>query len=301
MRTVLALGGNAIAPGDGTSVDRQRERIREVAHRVGELDDRGHELLLTHGNGPQVGTQLLEQSRAEIRERPLDVLVAETQAQVGYLLAAELDGFVDDRVVTVVTRAGVDPEDPAFEDPSKPVGPYYSEEEAAEKPFETGPVTTSDGDRAYRRLVPSPEPQSLLEDDEIRRLAAGGSTVVCAGGGGVPVVTGDGIRGVEAVVDKDHTTSLVARAVDADCLAMVTDVDYAYVGFGTDSQRPIREADRETMRTYLRDGEFAEGSMKPKVEACLSYLDDGGARAVVTSPEDLVAAIEGESGTQVVP
>jgi carbamate kinase len=300
MRTVIALGGNAIASGSDVTVRRQKTKVAELTAPVGALAERGHDLLFTHGNGPQVGQLLLQQSAADAPERPLDVLVAETQAQIGYLLADRLGSAVDGAVTTVVTRVRVDPDDPDLQDPSKPVGPYYTEAEAAEKPFETGAVTTSEGERAYRRLVPSPEPTGVVEADEIRRLVEQGATVVCGGGGGVPVV-GDGDSGVEAVVDKDHTSRLVATAVDADCLVMATDVEYAYRDFGTDDQRPIRETDTESLRAALESGEFAAGSMRPKVEACLAFLDAGGARAVITTPDAIDAAVEGDTGTRIHP
>ncbi|MGQ3330387.1 amino acid kinase family protein [Halorubrum sp. FL23] len=301
MRTVIALGGNAIASDGDVTVAQQRARIGALADAVGELAERGDELLFTHGNGPQVGQLLLQQSRADAPERPLDVLVAETQAQIGYLVADQLESAVDGRVTTVVTRVRVDPADPAFEDPTKPIGPYYTESEAAEQSFETGPVTKPTGESAYRRLVPSPEPTAVLEIDEIRGLVADGVTVVCGGGGGVPVVGEGACEGVEAVVDKDHTTRLVASAVDADCLVMATHVEYAYRNFGTDDEEPIRETDAASLRRALEAGEFAAGSMRPKVAACLRFLDAGGDRAVITTPDSIAAAVDGDAGTQIRP
>lgn len=312
MRTIVALGGNAIASGSGVTTAQQRAAIGELADPVERLSERGHELLFTHGNGPQVGQLLLQQSAADAPERPLDVLVAETQAQIGYLLVDQLESAVGGRVASVVTRVRVDPDDPDFDDPSKPVGPYYTESEAAERPFETGPVTRPNGERAHRRLVPSPAPTAVLEADEIRALVADGTTVVCGGGGGVPVVEADGEskatgvegtshEGVEAVVDKDATTRLVASAVDADCLVMATDVEYAYRNFGTDEQEPIRETDAASLRSALEADEFAAGSMRPKVEACLAFLESGGDRAAITTPAAVDAAVEGETGTQIHP
>jgi carbamate kinase len=299
MRTMIALGGNAIAGGGDTAVAEQQARIRETAAPIGRLTERGHGIVLTHGNGPQVGQLLLEQAATDAPGRPLDVLVAETQAQIGYLIADQLEPAIDGRVVTVATRVRVDSDDPDFADPSKPVGPRYTAAKADEKPFETGPVTTPEGERAYRRLVPSPEPKAVLEAAEIRTLVEQGATVVCGGGGGVPVV-GDG-EGVEAVVDKDHTARLVAAAVDAEYLVMATDVEYAYRDFGTPDQRPIRETDAASLRAALESGEFAEGSMRPKVEACLAFLEAGGERAVITTPGDIADAVDGDAGTQIRP
>jgi carbamate kinase len=317
MRTVVALGGNAVVGQDDVSVARQRKRIRTATDPVRTLTDRGHEVVLTHGNGPQVGRSLERQEEASLPERPLAVLVAETQAQIGYLLADELDPLDEDRVSTVLTRVRVEPDDPAFSNPSKPVGPYYDEAAAAAKPFETMAVTTPEGDDAYRRVVPSPRPIEVLERDEIGTLVDSGSTVVCGGGGGVPVVGDDrsvpdtamslsadeatSASGVAAVVDKDHTTSLIASSVDADLLVMATDVEYAYRDFGTADQRPIRQADTSTMRSALANGEFAVGSMRPKVEACLDFLRNGGDRVVITTPEQIVAAVDGDAGTQIRP
>lgn len=299
MRTVIALGGNAIAGDRTVTIARQKARIQEAVDAIGTLSDRGHEIVLTHGNGPQVGQSLLQQAATDVPERPLDVLVAETQAQIGYLIADQIEPAVDGQIVTVVTRVRVDPDDPDFDDPSKPVGPHYTEAEAAEKPFETGIVTTPDGERVHRRLVPSPEPTAVLEAGAIRDLVERGSTVVCGGGGGVPVVVDGNGEGVEAVVDKDHTTRLVASAVDADCLVMATDVEYAYRDFGTDDQQPIRETDAASLCTALEEGEFAEGSMRPKIEACLDFLAEDGERAIITTPDDIAAAVDGDTGTRI--
>ena len=301
MRTVIALGGNAIASGNEVTVDRQKASIESVAGPVSTLAKRGHDLLFTHGNGPQIGQLLLRQSAADAPSRPLDVLVAETQAQIGYLLADRLEPALDGRVSTVVSRVRVDPADPEFEDPSKPVGPYYTEAEAAEKDFETGPVWQASGERAYRRLVPSPEPTTALETDAIRALVADGVTVVCGGGGGIPVVRDSADRGVEAVVEKDYTSHLVASAVDADRLVMATDVSHAYRDFGTDDERPIRETEAASMRTAVEEEEFATGSMRPKVEACLRFLEEGGEQAVITTPDAIVAAVDGDAGTRIYP
>lgn len=309
MRTVIALGGNAIAEGGDVTISSQRDRIRETAEPLERLRERGHDLVLTHGNGPQVGQLLAQQEAADAPERPLDVLVAETQGQVGYLIAGCLRERIGGDVATLLTRVAVDPDDPAFDEPTKPVGPYYTESEAAARPFETGPVTTPEGDRAYRRLVPSPRPTAVREAETLGALVDGGTTVVCAGGGGVPVPADGGDAdprttaggGVAAVVDKDYTSSLVAEAVGADRLVMVTDVPSVYRDFGTEDQEPIREADASEMRRALAAGEFAEGSMRPKVEACLSFLDAGGDRAVVTASSTLVEAVDGDRGTQIYP
>lgn len=302
MRTVVALGGNALAPGGEATIAAQRERIEATADELRALYEDGHELVLTHGNGPQVGALLRQQEAADAPERPLDVLVAETQAQIGYLLQQALDERINASVASVVTQVAVEPEDSAFDDPSKPIGPYLSAEQARERDFETTEVTTPEGETAYRRVVPSPEPTRVLEDERVESLLADGAPVVCGGGGGVPVTVEDeGIEGVAAVVDKDHTTRLVAERVAADVLVMATDVPCVYTDFGTPEQSRIGDATAAEMREHLASGEFEEGSMQPKVEACLRFLDAGGERAVVAGTEDIAAAVAGDAGTQIRP
>ncbi|QLC34961.1 carbamate kinase (plasmid) [Halarchaeum sp. CBA1220] len=301
-RFVVALGGNTLLrSGDGT-VAEQRARVRETRDALVVLHERGHDIVLTHGNGPQVGNRLLAEEQSDGEAEPLDVLVAETQAQVGYLLQNGFGDAFGGPPAPVVTRVRVAPNDPAFDDPTKPVGPYYSAADAAEKPFATTEVHRESDGTAYRRVVASPEPEAVLEADRIAALVADDSgPVVCGGGGGVPVVPdGDGgHEGVPAVVDKDYTTRLVADAVDADAVVMLTDVDAVYRDFGTPEQEPIREATPADLRALLDDGEFAAGSMTPKVTACARFVDEAGGRAIVTSPEKLDAALDGEAGTTV--
>jgi len=299
-RVVVALGGNTLLGEHGPwTFEEQLGVIERTAGRVATAVDAGYDVVLTHGNGPQVGNRLLQQEHAEeTPQLPLDVLVAETQAQIGYLLQQALDNALagPTEFITVVTQVVVDEADPAFEDPTKPVGPFYTESEAAARPFETRAVST--GERPYRRVVPSPEPVEVVEADEIARLVERGDLVVCAGGGGVPVVRDDGLRGVEAVVDKDRTSGLLASALDAEALVVLTDVECAYVNYGDPDQRPLGRVTVEELRDHLEAGEFGEGSMWPKVEACLRFVEGGGERAVITSPDRLAAALAGEAGTR---
>jgi carbamate kinase len=300
MRTVVALGGNALCEGAEPTVAEQRDRIAATVDRLDTVRERGHDLVLTHGNGPQVGQLLRQQETGDADSRPLDVLGAETQGQLGYLLQQAVDEQFPDRAATVLTRVRVDPDDPAFERPTKPVGPTYTETEAAERSFETTAVETAAGETAYRRVVPSPEPLTVLESEHVETLVAAGATVVCGGGGGVPVVVkDDDVSGVEAVVDKDHTSQLVANDVDADLLVLATEIAYVYTDFGTPDQERLKAVDAETLRTHLECGEFAEGSMQPKVEAALSFLLSGGERAVICALEDVAAGVAGETGTQI--
>jgi len=300
---VVALGGNTLLGEHGPwTIEEQRDAIEETARSVAAAIQDGHEVVLTHGNGPQVGNLLLQQESApDTPQLPLDVLVAETQAQIGYLLQQALDNELSGGrdFITVVTQVVVDPTDPAFEDPTKPVGPFYTEAEADEKPFETRKV--SSGDRPYRRVVPSPEPTAVVETEEIDRLVERGDLVICVGGGGVPVVRREGLRGVEAVVDKDRATRVLASDIGASRLVILTDVEFAYVNFGEPDQRPLRNVPVDELRTHLENGEFAPGSMRPKVEACLGFVENGGELAAITSPENLEAALEGRAGTRVSP
>lgn len=296
MTAVVALGGNTLLrKGSKGSVEQQLREIETTVQRLPAVLDQFGDLVLTHGNGPQVGNLLLQQTcTAEVPELPLDVLVAETQAQIGYLLQRAVDNELDRRGVTLVTQVRVDPEDPAFRDPTKPVGPFYTAGEATEKPFETREVGS--GEARFRRVVPSPEPLEVVERDEISALLDAGRIVVCCGGGGVPV-TGNPLRGVEAVVDKDRSSGLLAAFLDAEALVILTDVDAVYLNYGTEGQEVIREAAPDDMERYLEGGEFPEGSMGPKVEACVDFVRSGGDLALITSPEELEEALRGEGGT----
>lgn len=299
---VIALGGNTLLGEYGPwTFEEQLKIVRQTARQIASVVEAGHDVVLTHGNGPQVGNLLLQQERAaETPQLPLDVLVAETQAQIGYLLQQALDNELADEAdfVTIVTQVVVDGDTPAFETPTKPVGPFYTGAEAERKPFETRKV--SSGDRPYRRVVPSPDPVEIVEAEEIGRLVSRGDLVICAGGGGVPVVRDGDLRGVEAVVDKDRTSALLASELGSDTLVVLTDVEYAYVNYDAPDQRPLRRVTVDELREYLEAGEFGEGSMQPKVEACLRFIGRGGERAVITSPGRVEEALSGEAGTQIV-
>ncbi|MBP2250034.1 carbamate kinase [Halarchaeum solikamskense] len=309
-RFVVALGGNALLRSGEGSVAEQRARIAETRDALEPLHERGHDLVFTHGNGPQVGNRLLAEEESEGDAEPLDVLVAETQAQVGYLLQSGFGDAFGGPPAPVVTRVRVDPDDPGFDDPAKPVGPYYTASEAAEKPFETTAIHGGGGDGTrYRRVVASPDPVEILEADHLAALVENGAgPVVCGGGGGVPVVPSDDAgstpgdyEGVPGVVDKDHTTRLVADVVDAETVVMLTDVDAVYRNYDTDDPTPIRETTPSELRALREADEFPAGSMRPKVSACARFVDETGGRAIVTDPESLVAALDGDAGTTVRP
>jgi carbamate kinase len=309
---VVAIGGNSLLRDDrDVSVAAEREALKDTAAQLAEMVAEGWRLVLTHGNGPQVGFNLL---RAELAAKagllprlPLDVLDAQTQGSIGYLIQEALEQAflrpgVRRPVAVVVTRVLVDADDPAFRNPTKPVGPYYTDEEAQQLEREEG-WTMVRQPQGWRRVVPSPRPLEVLEVGAIRALAQEGYIVVCAGGGGIPVVAGgDGTyRGVEAVVDKDLTSALLAEAFDADLFLISTGVERVALHFGTPQQRWLERVRAHELEEYLREGHFPPGSMGPKVEAVLRYLKAGGRRAAIAAPHVLRAAAKGEAGTQVVP
>jgi carbamate kinase len=308
-RVVAALGGNAFVRA-GAPITLEGE-LRFACDAVSSLEPflaPGEDLVVTHGNGPQVGHQLIrvERSAGAAYRLPLDVCVAETQGELGYVLAQALGALLARRglarpVAAIVTRTEVDPGDEAFWRPSKPVGPVLDPARAAELRG-TGAALIEDVGRGLRRAVASPAPRRIVEIDVVRQLLALGTVVVAAGGGGVPVAAGpDGLRGVEAVVDKDLTAALLAEEVGADLLLVLTDVPCAYTDYLTPRQAPVRRATAREARALLAGGHFAPGSMKPKVEACARFASAAGRRAIVCQPSDVPAALSGEAGTTVLP
>jgi len=306
---VVALGGNAIAPpGQRTSLSVHYDLARATAEHLVHLSERP--LLVTHGNGPQVGDALLRSDRsADLLPRlPLDVCVAGTQGDMGYMLGLCLDDAfqaagVRRSAVALVTRTVVDFDDPAFQHPSKPIGRAYDEVAARGQMAASGWVMKEEAGRGWRRVVPSPEPREIVEERAIRTLLATGAVVVAVGGGGVPVVRqADGtLVGIEAVVDKDLASALVAADIDAEVLMILTGVEHVAVDFGLPGQRDLHEVTTVELAAYARQGHFAPGSMLPKVRAVLRFLERGGRRAVITTPELSEKALAGEAGTQVLP
>lgn len=312
-RVVVALGGNAItrAGEAGTWEEACRNARASVAPIVG-LVKRGTEVLLTHGNGPQVGSLLLQQEATrEVPPLPMDALGAATEGWIGYLLQQELSAAlsranVRRAVVPFITRVEVSAKDPAFRTPKKPVGRYYQENEAHLLMKQKGWTMVHDMARGgWRRLVPSPLPVRVLEGPLLRQLYAQGlgrwAVAIAAGGGGVPVVARPGgrIEGVEAVIDKDRTAALLAETVAADELAIVTDVAQVSIGFHTPRERRLSHVRVDQMQTYLEAGEFGEGSMRPKVEAALGFLRSGGKRAFITDATHFQEALAGRAGTSI--
>jgi len=310
MRVLIALGGNAMTgPGGSATPQDQDHAIGVAMQRVADLVAAGVDVVLTHGNGPQVGNLLVKNELAAhvVPPVPLDWCGAQTQATVCFLILDALDKAladrgVDRRTATVVTRTLVDGDDPGFTTPTKPVGRYLPEEQARAL-VEHGQTWEDRGDKGWRRVVASPEPLEVLDAATIRALADSGYVVVGAGGGGIPVVRDpDGsLHGVEAVIDKDLAAALLAPQVGADVLVIATDVDHVVLGYGTDAARPLERATAAEMRGIAREEAFASGSMGPKVEAAVRFVENGGARAVITSLEQIEEAVHGRAGTVVEP
>ncbi|MCU1589274.1 MAG: arcC [Frankiales bacterium] len=309
-RVVIALGGNAMTGPDGSATPHaQRDALREAAGHIAEVVARGVQVVLTHGNGPQVGNLLVKNELAAhvVPPVPLDWCVAQTQATIAFTLTDELDAALEarglpQRTAGLVTRTLVDVDDPHFREPSKPVGRFLPKEEA-ERFVSLGQVWEDRGEKGWRRVVASPEPRSVVDAPAIHALAAAGFVVVCAGGGGIPV-TDDGrdgaaLRGVEAVIDKDLTAAILASDLDADTLVIATDVANVMVDFGTPTARPLGRVTAAELREHAAAGQFARGSMGPKVDAVLRFLDRNDSahpprRAVITSLEHIADAVAGD-------
>jgi len=309
---LIALGGNAISSPQGRGeIAEQVEAIRRSCDVIARIMRRGVHVVLTHGNGPQVGNLLIQQEEARktVPPLPLDVCVAMTQGQIGYLLQRALQNALraydlSIPVTTVITQVIVDPCDPAFENPTKPIGPFYSEREAERLRREKGYVLKriGQGEKPYRRVVPSPKPLEVVEEGCIRELVEAGHVVIACGGGGVPVVrTGSCLRGVEAVVDKDLASERLATALGLKTLLILTDVERVALRYGTPEQVDLEKLSLEEARCYLRAGEFPPGSMGPKIEAAIQFLEHGGERVVIAALDQAEEALVGRAGTAIVP
>ncbi len=310
-KILVALGGNAILrhTGSGTA-EEQFGNIAGTARHLAELVKNGHLVAITHGNGPQVGDILLanECARSFLPPMPLDVCGAESAGMIGYMLQQSMKNELvlqglDRPVVTVLTQCLVDGADPGFSTPSKPIGPFYTGMEAAQNRRDRGWTVENDSGRGFRRLVPSPQPREIIEAGTLRHLFDAGIIVIACGGGGIPVIrnSGGSIRGIEAVIDKDHSAALLASAISAEILLILTDVKKISLHYGAKNQQDLDRVSVSELTGYMRDGHFAPGSMKPKVEAALAFLRSGGERVIVTRPDLGFAGVEGRAGTQIVP
>lgn len=307
---LVALGGHAFMQrGEKGTVQIQERNAEKICQTMQTLVDRDYNIVITHGNGPQVGNLLLlnESGDESVPKMPLDVLVAQTEGSLGYFLQQAMLNELRKRskkryVVTVVTQVLVDPEDEAFKKPTKPVGPFLSKEEAEHRRDELGWNIVEDSGRGWRRLVPSPSPIKVVQRHMIRESAEGGNIVIAAGGGGIPIVKKEdgSYEGVEAVIDKDLTSSILANQIGAEIFVILTEVPQVYTGFGTDAQRPIGAITSERLREMFEAGEFPPGSMGPKVEAVWDFLENGGKRAIITNPETMSDALLGRGGTHII-
>ncbi len=289
----------------------QYNNINRIAPQIVELLRAGHHIILTHGNGPHVGSLLIQQDAAkgQVPEQPLDVLGAMTQGQIGYMLQQAMQNELRRSgiampVVTIITQAQVDPSDAAFSNPTKPVGPFYSQKEAQKlTSLKRWPIVhvAPNLARGYRRVVPSPVPIRISEGPAIRMLFDAGMLVIAAGGGGIPVVGGlEGLRGIEAVIDKDLASELLAEEVDATVLMLMTDVEKIKLHYGTPQETEVVRMDCERARQYMDEGHFPEGTMGPKVSAAIQFVSKGGRRAIISSIGRIVDAFDGITGTLIV-
>ncbi len=311
---VIALGGNAIR---GT-IEEQRAAVERSCAQIARIIAEGYRVVLTHGNGPQVGNLLIQQEAAAqlVPPMPLDVCGAMTQGQLGYLIQQKLQEELAELglprpVATVITQVLVDERDPAFQEPTKPIGPFYDEARAEELRRQGYVIKkVANSERGWRRVVPSPEPVEILEEAAIRALLEAGQIVIACGGGGIPVVRirrgggeGEGghLEGVAAVIDKDLASALLAIRLGAEVLLELTDVEFVALNYGTPEQIDLHRLTVEEAKRYLREGHFPPGSMGPKVEAAIRFLEGGGRRAIITSLERGYSALLGEAGTEIIP
>lgn len=299
MRVVVALGGNALLRrGQELNAENQRNNIRVAAQQLATIHS-DHELVVAHGNGPQVGLlALMDAAYTAVDPYPLDVLGAETVGQIGYMIEQELGNIIpyEDHIVTILTQILVDPADPAFLNPTKPVGPVYDKAQADKLRDEKGWTMAPDGAH-FRRVVPSPLPRKIIEMKVIRTLVDNGIVVICAGGGGIPVAYDENRKlfGVEAVIDKDLAAALLAKGLDADMLAMLTDVPNVYAHYGTPGQRAIRAAHPDA----LEELDFADGSMGPKVKGACWFVRKTGKQSAIGQLSDLARVVSGAAGTMI--
>ena len=306
-KIVVALGGNAILS-DSPTAEAQKQALKDTAKQLVKLVKNGDELIITHGNGPQVGNLLLQNIAADSEKNPafpLDSLVAMTEGSIGFWLQNAMQNEltkagIGKSVATVVTQVLVDKEDPAFENPTKPIGPFYSEEEAKVEMEKSNDTFKEDAGRGWRKVVPSPKPKGIKEIEAIQTLIDNKQLVIAGGGGGIPVVeAADGtLEGVEAVIDKDFASQTLAGLIDADLFIVLTGVDNVYVNFNQPDQKKLENVTVAELEEYIQQDQFAPGSMLPKVQATMTFVSEKpGSKAVITSLENLENLIESDAGT----
>ncbi len=308
---VVAIGGNSlIKDKEHQTVPDQFATTRETCVHIASMIEQGWDVVITHGNGPQVGFVLLRSELAShvLHTVPLDSCGADTQGSIGYMIQQSLyNEFLKrgmkKRAVTVVTQVVVDKDDPAFQNPTKPIGPFYTEEEAKRLAAERGWTVKDDAGRGWRRVVPSPIPREIVEQEAIKALIEQGFVVIGVGGGGIPVVRQEdgSLRGVEAVIDKDYASSLLASGIGADLFLISTAVEKVALNYGQPNQVWLDRMTVAEAKRYLSEGHFPPGSMGPKIKAIIQFLEKGGKEALITSPENIERALAGETGTRIVP
>lgn len=306
-RIVVALGGNALSLDGKATAEAQQSVANITAQQLVKLVQSGHEVVIVHGNGPQIGNIILHEEAINTEKTPtmpIDVCVAMSQGQIGYWLQNSLRNIlkakgIDRPVGSIVTQVLVDPNDPAFQDPSKPIGPFYTESEARQLAAERGFTVKPDSNRGWRKVVASPQPIGIVEADLINLALSNNAIVIAAGGGGIPVFqTADGLVGKEAVIDKDFAAAKLADLVSADLLLILTVVDAVKLNFGQPNQTTINSMTTDQIQTYISQQQFAPGSMLPKVEASMQFVQNQAPRAaIITSPDQIIDAIKGQAGT----
>ncbi len=307
---VVAIGGNSLVrAGERGTLEEQRRNLQSTCIGIAAVLSAGYQVVVTHGNGPQVGDALLRSELAaeQVPPLPLDACGAETQASIGYLLQQSLQEPLRRRglrrpIATLVTQVLVSPRDPAFQKPTKPVGPFYTREQAEKRQATRGWQMVEDAKRGYRRVVPSPMPKVIIELQAIQSALKSGTLVIACGGGGIPVIfRNNQLVGVEAVIDKDRASGLLAWELEADLFLISTGVDQVSLNYKTPAEKPVDQLTAEEAHRYLREGQFPPGSMGPKVEAALDYLERGGRLVLITSPEKIPEALHGMAGTRITP
>ena len=308
-KILIALGGNALLTSkEKGTAEQQLAHVHESCRHLVEIVKAGHSIAITHGNGPQVGDILLknEMARDKFPPMPLDICGAETQGMIGYMIQRSMDNRLKScgmniPVVTVFTQAMVDADDPAFKNPTKPIGPYYTAKQAQLLQKDEGWHMVEEPAKGYRRVVPSPEPQAIIEQNSIKKLFDEGAIVIACGGGGVPVIQRkDGtLQGVEAVIDKDHTAAVFAKTIGADVLLILTAVDHVAINYGRPDQKDLDKISIEQTKKYLAQGQFPKGNMGPKIESAARFVEGGGGKAIIASLAQAKDALDGRSGTTI--
>lgn len=308
---MIALGGNAIKqPHEKGTYREQMDNVETACTQIAKIARDGYEIAITHGNGPQVGNLAIQQEQGAemVPAQPLFILGSMTQGQIGFMMQQSLQNMLTEdgkQVATVVTQVVVSTDDPDFQDPTKPVGPYYEEATAKRLGAENDWIVKQvkpNGDKTWRRVVPSPKPLGIAEATVIKRLVESGTIVIASGGGGIPVYKDGGkLKGVDAVIDKDRAGAKLAEEVGADIFLILTDVEYALLNYGTDHEEPVKKVTVNQAKKYLGEGHFKAGSMGPKIEAALGFVERGGDHAIITSLDKAADALAGKTGTHIVP